>query len=134
MKTSNWLRAGLAAALLALAPIAAQAAGITMFAAASLTDALNDVGKAYKAKTGNDVTFSFAASSVLAKQIEASGGAEIGKLVDDAISNFKSAIAYDDLNKLPKAFYYVNKAITIATKVNDHNLLTMAQNRAALIP
>ncbi|MEI9996001.1 MAG: molybdate ABC transporter substrate-binding protein [Rhizomicrobium sp.] len=75
MTFGRFLRAGFAAALLVLAPVAAQA-GITVFAAASLTDALGDVGKAYKAKTGNDVVFSFAASSVLAKQIEASGGAD----------------------------------------------------------
>jgi molybdate transport system substrate-binding protein len=77
MNMSRVLRAGLTAAIFAFAPIAARAASVTMFAAASLTDALTDVGKAYKAKTGNDVVFSFAASSVLAKQIEASGGADL---------------------------------------------------------
>ncbi|MBV9045702.1 MAG: molybdate ABC transporter substrate-binding protein, partial [Alphaproteobacteria bacterium] len=60
-----------------LATGAVQGASVTVFAAASLTNALSDVGKAYKAKTGNDVVFSFAASSVLAKQIEASGGADV---------------------------------------------------------
>ncbi len=77
MSIHRVLRAALAAAFLAFMPVAAQAASITVFAAASLTDALNDVGKAYKAKTGNDAVFSFAASSVLAKQIEASGGADV---------------------------------------------------------
>ncbi|HXC57562.1 MAG TPA: molybdate ABC transporter substrate-binding protein [Rhizomicrobium sp.] len=71
-----WLR-GLMALLLAMAPVAAEAAGITVFAAASLTDALGDVGKAYQAKTGNNAALSFAASSALARQIEASGGADI---------------------------------------------------------
>ncbi|HEX4303592.1 MAG TPA: molybdate ABC transporter substrate-binding protein [Rhizomicrobium sp.] len=73
----NWIRGFVAAALLALAPLAAQAGTITVFAAASLTDALGDVGKAYKAKTGNDAAFSFAASSTLARQVEASGGADV---------------------------------------------------------
>ncbi|HEY0106551.1 MAG TPA: molybdate ABC transporter substrate-binding protein [Rhizomicrobium sp.] len=77
MTFGRWLRAGFAAALLVLLPVAAQAGSITVFAAASLTDALGDIGKAYKAKTGNDAVFSFAASSVLAKQIEASGGADL---------------------------------------------------------
>jgi molybdate transport system substrate-binding protein len=77
MVPAQLLRTGLAALVLALAPVAAQAASVTMFAAASLTDALTDIGKAYKTKTGNDVVFSFAASSVLAKQIEASGGADL---------------------------------------------------------
>jgi molybdate transport system substrate-binding protein len=62
------------AALFAL-PAAAQ--DITVFAAASLTDALNEIGKAYEAKSGNHVVFSFAASSVLARQIENSAGADM---------------------------------------------------------
>lgn len=77
MISGRWLHAGLTALALTLAPIAAQATSITVFAAASLSDALNGIGLAYKAKTGNDVVFSFAASSVLAKQIEASGGADL---------------------------------------------------------
>lgn len=63
-----------------LLPIAAHAAGsgpVTVFAAASLTDALQSAGKLYTAKTGDAVVFSFAGSSVLAKQIDASGGADI---------------------------------------------------------
>ena len=77
MTLTGWLRASAIAAALALAPVLAQAATITVFAAASLTDALGDAGRAYKAKTGDDVVFSFAASSALARQIEASGGADI---------------------------------------------------------
>ena len=77
MLARQWIRACLTAALLTLAPLAAQAASITVFAAASLTDALNDAGKAYQAKTGDTVVFSFAASSALARQIEASGGADV---------------------------------------------------------
>lgn len=69
-------------ALALLAAISAPASAadlgpVTVFAAASLTDALANAGKAYKAKTGDDVAFSFAGSSVLAKQIDASGGADI---------------------------------------------------------
>jgi molybdate transport system substrate-binding protein len=43
---------------------------LTVFAAASLTDVLEQVGRAYTASTGINVRFSFAASSVLARQIE----------------------------------------------------------------
>jgi molybdate transport system substrate-binding protein len=68
-------RAALAAALLAASP--ARATGVTVFAAASLTDALKQVGDAYRHDTGNAVVFSFAASSALARQIEASSGADI---------------------------------------------------------
>ncbi len=71
-----------AVALLALigsgAPVLGQTrAPVTVFAAASLTDALQAVGKAYTAKTGVPVRFSFAASNLLAKQIEAGARADV---------------------------------------------------------
>ncbi|HEY8698726.1 MAG TPA: molybdate ABC transporter substrate-binding protein [Rhizomicrobium sp.] len=70
-------RLAAAAILLALAPLAARAADVTVFAAASLNDALNEVGKSWQQKTGHAAAFSFAASSVLARQIENSAGADI---------------------------------------------------------
>jgi len=67
-----------AAAVLALAVSAgAWAADVTMFAAASLGTALPEIAAAYKAQTGHTVQFSFAASSVLARQIENSPGADV---------------------------------------------------------
>lgn len=50
---------------------------LTVFAAASLKDALEAVGKAYSDEGGSAVRFSFASSSVLAKQIEAGSIADI---------------------------------------------------------
>ena len=63
------------AAILTFTP--ACAADVTVFAAASLSDALQEIGKAYQQETGHTVVFSFAASSALARQIEASPGADI---------------------------------------------------------
>jgi len=60
-----------------IAALPAHAAGVTVFAAASLSDALQQVSDAYKQETGKSVVFSFAASSALARQIEASSGADI---------------------------------------------------------
>jgi len=77
MSISRTIRAGIAASLLVLAPLAARAADITVFAAASLTNALQKAADSYKAKSGQTVALSFAASSVLAKQIESSGGADM---------------------------------------------------------
>jgi molybdate transport system substrate-binding protein len=45
-------------------------AELTVFAAASLQDAFEAVGKLYRQRTGRAVKFSFAASSALARQIE----------------------------------------------------------------
>lgn len=62
---------------IACAPVMAQARDITVFAASSLTDALTDVGQAYKKVTDNTVHFSFASSSTLARQIVAGAPADI---------------------------------------------------------
>lgn len=48
----------------------AHAANLTVFAAASLTDAFTELGKAFDAKTGNKTTFQFAGSQALRTQIE----------------------------------------------------------------
>jgi len=77
MSFSRRLRAVLAAVGFACAPVAARAADVTVFAAASLTNALQKAADSYKAKTGQSAAISFAASSALARQIEASGGADI---------------------------------------------------------
>ena len=52
-------------------------APITVFAAASMTDVLQAMAADYKTRTGKSVRFSFAASSVLARQIEAGAVADI---------------------------------------------------------
>lgn len=70
----------LAGAVLIAAPLSAtlaHAADVTVFAAASLKNALDTAVSAYKAKTGKDVAVSYAASSALAKQIEAGAPADI---------------------------------------------------------
>jgi molybdate transport system substrate-binding protein len=50
---------------------------LLVFAAASLTDALGEVDRAFTARTHIEVRASFAASSVLAKQIEAGAPADV---------------------------------------------------------
>jgi molybdate transport system substrate-binding protein len=62
--------------LISALPVAA-ADKITVFAAASLTDALGAIDTAYTAKTGQAVVASFAASSTLARQIEAGAPAQV---------------------------------------------------------
>ena len=57
--------------------VIAQAADLTVFAAASLKTALDDAIKLYEAKTGQKVVTSYAASSALAKQIESGAPADL---------------------------------------------------------
>jgi molybdate transport system substrate-binding protein len=55
----------------------AQEKSLTIFAAASLKNALDDVNAAYTAKTGVKVAASYAASSALAKQLEQGAPADL---------------------------------------------------------
>jgi molybdate transport system substrate-binding protein len=50
---------------------------VVVFAAASTTDALEEIAQKYKAQSGNAVTFSFGSSSTLAKQIVAGAPADV---------------------------------------------------------
>jgi molybdate transport system substrate-binding protein len=64
--------------LLALAlPHGAVAAGLTVFAASSLTDAFKDIGVLWQAKGHPMASFSFASSSTLARQIDAGAPADV---------------------------------------------------------
>jgi molybdate transport system substrate-binding protein len=66
----------LVASLIASADAAARDT-ITVYAAASLTNALQDVDAGYTKQTGTPVTESFASSSTLARQIEAGAPAQV---------------------------------------------------------
>jgi len=68
------LAAGIAAGAL---PAAAQDRTITVFAAASMKNALDDINAAFLKATGTKVVASYAASSALAKQIEQAAPADI---------------------------------------------------------
>ena len=76
MSKANWFVAVLLPGLLSVAHLAA-AETITVFAAASLKDALDENAKAYQANAGDKVVASYAASSALAKQIEAGAPADV---------------------------------------------------------
>src|SRR4051812_10486358 len=74
--------AGMFAAFIILAgsaftPAAAQGKTLTVFAAASMKNALDDIDAAYTAKTGVKIVASYAASSALAKQIEQGAPADV---------------------------------------------------------
>jgi molybdate transport system substrate-binding protein len=63
--------------LFAVAPASAQEKTITVFAAASLKNALDDVNSAFLKATGVKVVTSYAASSALARQIEQGAPADV---------------------------------------------------------
>lgn len=88
MSGSSIFRLAFAAAMFLAASVAAHATDVTVFAAASLTNVLQKAADNYKAKSGKDVALSFAASSALAKQIEASDGADMFVSADEDWMNY----------------------------------------------
>src|SRR5436190_195591 len=72
------------AVFLLFSSISLLAAEITVFAAASLTDALKEIGAAYEKTTGDKVRFNFAASNTLAQQIQAGAPADVFFSADEA--------------------------------------------------
>jgi molybdate transport system substrate-binding protein len=65
------------AILLAMTLPSLKAADITVFAAASLTDALKELGASYEKSSGDKVAFNFAASNTLEMQIKAGAPADL---------------------------------------------------------
>lgn len=76
--------AALAAAALALSPVAARADEVTVFAASSLTNVLQEAAAAFERSSGHKVTFNFGGSNDLARQIKAGAPAEIFFSADKA--------------------------------------------------
>lgn len=84
MKLFRWI-AGLVA--VALMTGAAHAAPVTVFAAASLKNALDEVGAEY-ARSGGEARFSYAASSAIARQIEQGAPADVYVSADSDWMNY----------------------------------------------
>ena len=89
-----------------------QPSAIVVFGAASLTNVLQDIGAEYTRKTGKEARFSFAASSVLARQIEAGTRADVFISADEQWMDYLQARKLID----PKTRYDVikNRLVQIA--------------------
>jgi molybdate transport system substrate-binding protein len=75
-------------ACLVLSPLAARAQDTTVMAAASLTDAMKELGQAWAAKGHPAPRFSFGASSALARQIEQGAPADIFASADEPWADY----------------------------------------------
>ena len=71
--------------LLLLLAFRAGAAEVRVFAAASLTEALEEIACGYERETKDRVVFNFGASSMLARQIEAGAPADLLLSADDLV-------------------------------------------------
>jgi molybdate transport system substrate-binding protein len=122
--------AGLFAAFILLcgsisSPALAQDKNLTVFAAASMKNALDDVDAAYTAKTGVKVAASYAASSTLAKQIEQGAPADVFVSADTDWMDY--AISKKNINEPTRVNLLGNSIVLIAPKDSKIDNVTIAQ-------
>lgn len=85
------IRAGLALLALAWGSGAVAAQPVRVFAASSLTEVLQEAGRVYTARTKVPVTFSFASSGTIARQLEAGAGADLFVSADEESMDYAAA-------------------------------------------
>jgi molybdate transport system substrate-binding protein len=98
----------------AFSPVFAQDNGLTVFAAASMKNALDDIDAAYAAKTGIKVVASYAASSALAKQIEQGAPADVFMSADTDWMDY--AISKKTIQESTRVNLLGNSIVLIAPK------------------
>ena len=122
--------AGLFAAFVILAgaslsPARAEDKTITVFAAASMKNALDEIDAAYTATTGVKFSVSYAASSVLAKQIEQGAPADVFVSADTDWMDY--AISKKAINEATRVNLLGNSIVLIAPKDSKIDNVTIAQ-------
>src|SRR3954453_5748533 len=95
-------------------PALAQDKTLTVFAAASMKNALDDIDAAYTAKTGIRIVVSYAASSALAKQIEQGAPADIFASADTDWMDY--AVGKKNINEPTRVNLLGNAIVLIAPK------------------
>ena len=103
----------------------AQPAKLVIFAAASLKDALDNVTSAYQRVKGQETTTSYAASSTLAKQIEAGAPADIFISAD---LDWMDYLAKKSLIKAETRANLLGNRLVLIAPVNSSVKLTIGPN------
>ncbi|MFZ2156543.1 MAG: molybdate ABC transporter substrate-binding protein [Bradyrhizobium sp.] len=104
-------------------PALAQDKSLTVFAAASMKNALDEVDAAYTAKTGIRIVASYAASSALAKQIEQGAPADVFVSADTDWMDY--AIAKRTINEPTRVNLLGNSIVLIAPKESKLDKVTI---------
>src|ERR1700739_3248359 len=120
--------AGIVAAFIILlgashSPAAAEDKTLTVFAAASMKNALDDIDAAYTARTGVKINVSYAASSALAKQIEQGAPADVFVSADTDWMDY--AISKKTINEPTRINLLGNSIVLIAPKDSGVNNVTI---------
>src|SRR6187401_88857 len=106
-------------------PAVAQDKTITVFAAASMKNALDDINAAFLKATGTKVTASYAASSALARQMEQGAPADVFASADLEWMDY--ATQKDTINASTRLNLLGNKLVLIAPKDSTVANVTIAQ-------
>jgi molybdate transport system substrate-binding protein len=109
----------------AFSPALAQDKSLTVFAAASMKNALDDVDAAYTAKTGVKIVASYAASSALAKQIEQGAPADVFLSADTDWMDY--ATTKKAINEPTRVNLLGNSIVLIAPKESGISNVTIGQ-------
>ena len=107
-----------------LSPARAEDRTLTVFAAASMKNALDEVDAAYTAKTGVRFTVSYAASSVLARQIEQGAPADVFVSADTDWMDY--AASKKTINEPTRVNLLGNSIVLIAPKDSRIDNVTIA--------
>jgi molybdate transport system substrate-binding protein len=109
----------------AASPALAQDKTLTVFAAASMKNALDDVDAAWTAKTGVKIVASYAASSALAKQIEQGAPADVFVSADTDWMDY--SIGKKNINESTRVNLLGNAIVLIAPKDSKVDNVTIGQ-------
>ncbi len=101
----------------------AQDGKITVFAAASLTNAMQDIAQAYKKEHRVEVVSSFASSSTLARQIEAGAPADLFISADQKWMDY--AVDKKSIDKATRTTLLGNSLVVVAPKASDRSDITI---------
>jgi molybdate transport system substrate-binding protein len=107
-------------------PAQAEDKTLTVFAAASMKNALDDIDAAFTAKTGIKVAASYAASSTLAKQIEQGAPADIFVSADTDWMDY--ATDKKTINESTRVNLLGNSIVLIAPKDSKIDTVTIGPN------
>ena len=108
-----------------VSPVLAQEKSLTVFAAASMKNALDDINAAYSAKAGVKISASYAASSALARQIEQGAPADI--FISADTDWMKYATDKGTINEGTRLDLLGNSIVLIAPKDSKINTVTIGQ-------
>jgi molybdate transport system substrate-binding protein len=116
----RWATLGLAI----LAGSAAWGATVSVFAAASLTEAFRTISKDFEAAhPGTKVEFNFAGSSTLARQVIEGAPADVFASADD--ENMKKVVDAGDIAGVPKPFVH-NRLVVIVPRGNPKQVKSLS--------